>query len=69
LLALRATRPRRADGLEPQAQLSWTGPGFALEATTNASNPQPGPWFEAPNMANPFVVDLNQPYRLFRLRK
>ena len=52
-----------------QAQLSWTGPGFALEGTTNAANPQPGPWFEVPNMANPFVLDLNQPYRLLRLRK
>ena len=52
-----------------QAQLSWTGPGFALEGTTNSANPQPGPWFEVPNMANPFVLDLNQPYRLFRLRK
>ena len=52
-----------------KAQLSWTGPGFALEGTTNAANPQPGPWFEVPNMANPFVLDLNQPYRLLRLRK
>jgi hypothetical protein len=52
-----------------QAQLSWIEPGFALEGTTNSANPQPGPWFEVPNMANPFVLDLNQPYRLLRLRK
>jgi hypothetical protein len=54
-------------------RLSWTGPGYALESTTNlslgpASYPL-GPWRQITNMANPHTNAISGPQQFFRLKK
>lgn len=57
----------------PALRLSWSGPGFALETSTNlglggASAPF-GPWMDVTNMSNPYTNFVTGPARFFRLKQ
>jgi hypothetical protein len=60
-------------GAGNSVRLSWTGPGYALESTTNLSlGPVSypfGPWQQITNMANPHTNALDGVQRFFRLKK
>jgi hypothetical protein len=67
MLAIEAAGPGNS------VRLSWNGPGYALESTTNlslgpASYPL-GPWQQVSNMANPYTSTVPGLIRFFRLKK